>query len=115
MERQFGQQWCHKNEDRSRKNVSWLTVMVMMTLSFLFWFLVTQFTRLRLRSYQKMRVKIHKTPLQSVGWETLLVEEMDCSWMDSKFGGDRNSGLFGRPLGLRIKTLKISRVDLGRV
>ena len=53
--------------------------------------------------------------LQSVGWETLLVEEMDCSWMDSKFGGDRNSGLFGRPLGLRIKTLKISRVDLRRV
>ena len=35
--------------------------------------------------------------------------------MDSKFGGDRNSGRFGRPLGLRIKTLKISRVDLGRV
>ena len=53
--------------------------------------------------------------LQSVGRETLLVEEMDCSWMDSRFGGDRNGGLFGRPLGLRIKTHKISRVDLRRV
>ena len=28
IERKFGQQWCHENEDRSRKNVSWLTVMV---------------------------------------------------------------------------------------
>ena len=28
MERKFGQHWCHENEDRSRKNVSWLTVMV---------------------------------------------------------------------------------------
>ena len=28
VERTFGQKWCHENEDRSRKNVSWLTVMV---------------------------------------------------------------------------------------
>ena len=28
MERKFGQKWCHENEDRSRKNVSWLTVIV---------------------------------------------------------------------------------------
>ena len=41
--------------------------------------------------------------LQRVGWETRLVEEMDCDWMDAKVGGDRNSGLFGRPLGHRIK------------
>ena len=41
--------------------------------------------------------------LQSVGWETRLVEEMDCNWMDAKVGGDRNSGLFGRPRGHRIK------------
>ena len=41
--------------------------------------------------------------LQSVGWKTRLVEEMDCDWMDAKVGGDRNSGLFGRPLGHRIK------------
>ena len=27
MERKLGQKWCHENEDRSRKNVSWLTVM----------------------------------------------------------------------------------------
>ena len=41
--------------------------------------------------------------LQSVGWETRLVEEMDCNWLDAKLGGDRNSGLFGKPLGYRIK------------
>ena len=28
MEEQFGQQKCNKNEDRSRKDVTWLTVMV---------------------------------------------------------------------------------------
>ena len=28
MERKFGQKWCHESEDRPRKNVSWLTVMV---------------------------------------------------------------------------------------
>ena len=28
MEKQFGQQRCNKNEDRSRKDVTWLTVMV---------------------------------------------------------------------------------------
>ena len=27
-ERKFVQKWCHENKDRSRKNVSWLTVMV---------------------------------------------------------------------------------------
>ena len=28
LERKFGQHWCHENEDRSRKDVSWLTVMI---------------------------------------------------------------------------------------
>ncbi|KAJ7362067.1 hypothetical protein OS493_013156 [Desmophyllum pertusum] len=41
--------------------------------------------------------------LQSVGWNTRLVEEMDCEWFDAKVGGERNSGLFARPLGYRIK------------
>ena len=41
--------------------------------------------------------------LRSVGWDTRSVEEMDCNWMDTKVGGDRNSGFFGRPLEHRIK------------
>ena len=60
--------------------------------------------------------KATQNALQSVGWETRLVEEMNCNWMDAKVGGDRNSGLFGRPLGHRIKgTHKISCVELHRV
>ena len=41
--------------------------------------------------------------LRSVGWETRVVEEMDCNWMDIKVGGQRNRGFFGRPKGQRIK------------
>ena len=41
--------------------------------------------------------------LQNVGWETCVVEEMDCDWLDAKLGGDHNSGWFGKPLGHRIR------------
>ena len=108
MEKQFGQQRCNKNEDRSRKDVSWLTVMV--SDDFVVPALVLGHSIQTFSCYKTMIALISgnvskdtQKALQSVGWETRLVEEMDCNWMDAKVGGDRNSGLFGRPLGHRIK------------
>ena len=101
MERKFGQKWCHENEDRSRKNVSWLTVMV--SNDFVVPALVLGYSIQTFSCHKTMIALISgnvskdtQKALQSVGWETRLVEEMDCNWMDAKVGGDRNSGLFGR-------------------
>ena len=108
MEKQFGQQRCNKNEDRSRKNVSWLTVMV--SNDFVVPALVLGYSIQTFSCHKTMIALISgnvskdtQKALQSVGWETRLVEEMDCNWMDAKVGGDRNSGVFGIPPRKRIK------------
>ena len=108
MEKQFGQQWCNKTEFRSRNDVTWLTVMV--NDDFVVPALVLGQSIQTFSCHKNMIALISRNvsegtqnALQRVGWETRLVEEMDCDWMDAKVGGDRNSGLFGRPLGHRIK------------
>ena len=108
LERQFGKQWCNKNEFGPRKDVAWLTVMV--NDDFVVPALVLGHSIQTFSCHKNMIAltsgnvsKDTQKALQSVGWETRLVEEMDCNWMDAKVGGDRNSGLFGRPLGHRIK------------
>ena len=40
---------------------------------------------------------------RDVGWQTRVVEEIDCNWLEIKIGGQRNCGFLGRPRGLRIK------------
>ena len=107
METRFGQDWC-KEHGKSRSNVTWLTVMVgdeYITPALTLGDSIRTFS-----CQQNMTAFISKSVseetrnvLQSVGWDTRLVEEMDCNWMDVKVGGDRNSGLLGRPSGHRIR------------
>ena len=107
METRFGQDWC-KEHGESQSNVTWLTVMVNDE------FVIPALSlghSIRTFSCQPSMIAFisksvseeTRNVLQSVGWDTRLVEEMDCNWMDVKVGGDRNSGLLGRPLGHRIK------------
>ena len=107
IESRFGQDWCKENV-KSRSDVTWLTVVV--NDEFIVPALVLGHS-LRTFSCQKNMIAFISEEvstgavkaLQNVGWETRLVEEMDCNWLDAKIGGDRNSGLFGRPLGHRIR------------
>ena len=84
MEKQFGQQRCNKNEDRSRKNVSWLTVMVsndFVVPALVLGDLIQTFTchKTMIALISENVSKDTQKALQSVGWETRLVEEMDCN------------------------------------
>ena len=108
IESRFGQGWCKEKHIKSRSNVTWLTIVV--DENFASSALVLGHS-IRTFSCQKNMIALisetvdeaTRKALQSVGWETRLVEEMDCDWLDAKLGGDRNSGLFGKPLGYRIK------------
>ena len=108
IESRFGQEWCKEKHIKSRSNVTWLTIVV--DENFASAALVLGHS-IRTFSCQKNMIAlisetVHegtRKALQSVGWETRLVEEMDCNWLDAKLGGDRNSGLFGKPRGYRIK------------
>ena len=107
IESRFGQDWCRDNVT-PRSDVTWLTAMV--NDEYAVPALVLGHS-IRTFSCQKNMVAFisetvsegTRKALQSVGWETRLVEEMDCNWMDAKLGGDRNSGWFGKPLGRGIK------------
>ena len=108
IESRFGQEWCKEKHIKSRSSVTWLTIVV--DENFASSALVLGHS-IRTFSCQKNMIALisetvnegTRKALQSVGWETRLVEEMDCDWLDAKLGGDRNSGLFGKPLGYRIK------------
>lgn len=107
LERRFGQDWCRENVV-SRGDVTWLTVVV--NDDFVAAALVLGHS-IRTFSCQRNMIAFISVEvsegavkaIQSVGWEARLVEEMDCDWLDAKIGGNRNSGLFGRPLGHRIR------------
>ncbi|XP_078347773.1 glycogenin-1-like [Oculina patagonica] len=107
LETRFGQDWCKENV-KPRSDVTWLTAMV--NDDFAVPALVLGHS-IRTFSCQKNMIAFiservsegTRKALQSVGWNTRLVEEMDCNWLDAKLGGDRNSGWFGKPLGHRIK------------
>ena len=107
LESRFGQEWCKENV-RQRSDVTWLTQVV--NDEFVVPTLVLGHS-IRTFSCQKNMIAFiaesvslgARKALQSVGWETRLVEEMDCDWLDSKLGGDRNRGFFGRPRGNRIR------------
>ena len=107
MESRFGQDWCKENT-ASRSDVTWLTVVV--NDEFVVPVLVLGHS-IRTFSCQKNMIVFiteavsvsARRALRSVGWDTRLVEQMDCNWMDAKVGGDRNNGFFARPLGHRIK------------
>lgn len=108
IESRFGQDWCKKQHIKSRSNITWLTIVV--DENFASAALVLGHS-IRTFSCQKNMIALisetvsegTRKALQSVGWETRLVEEMDCNWLDAKLGGDRNSGLLGKPLGYRIR------------
>ena len=107
IESRFGQDWCKENV-KPRSDVTWLTVTV--NEDFAAPTLVLG-NSIRTFSCQKNMVAFvsemvsegTRKALQSVGWETRVVEEMDCDWLDAKLGGDRNSGWLGKPLGHRIR------------
>ncbi|KAJ7362064.1 hypothetical protein OS493_013153 [Desmophyllum pertusum] len=107
IESRFGQDWCKENV-KPRSDVTWLTIVV--DEDFAVPALVLGHS-IRTFSCQKNMIALisetvsegTRKALQSVGWNTRLVEEMDCEWLDAKVGGERNSGLFARPLGYRIK------------
>ena len=98
METRFGQDWCKENTT-PRGDVTWLTVMI--NDDFVVPALVLGYS-IRTFSCQKNMIAFisenvsegTRKTLQSVGWDTRLVEEMDCNWMDAKVGGDRNGGFF---------------------
>ncbi|XP_078347922.1 glycogenin-1-like [Oculina patagonica] len=108
IESRFGQDWCEEKYLESRSDVTWLTIVV--DENFASTALVLGHS-IRTFSCQKNMIAFvservsegTRKVLQSVGWNTRLVEEMDCDWLDAKLGGDRNSGWFARPRGYRIK------------
>ncbi|KAJ7378888.1 hypothetical protein OS493_019579 [Desmophyllum pertusum] len=107
IESRFGQDWCKENV-KPRSDVTWLTIVV--DEDFAVPALVLGHSIRTFSCQRNMIALISDTvsegtrkALQSVGWDTRLVEEMDCEWLDAKVGGERNSGLFARPLGHRIK------------
>ena len=107
IESRFGQDWCKENAE-PRSDVTWLTVVV--NDEFIVPVLVLGYTIQKFSCQKKMIAFISAEvsegavkALQNVGWETRLVEEMDCNWLDAKIGGDRNSGFFGKPPGHRIR------------
>ena len=108
IESRFGQDWCKEQQIKSRSNITWLTIVV--DENFASSALVLGHS-IRTFSCQKNMIALisetvserTRKALQSVGWKTRLVEEMDCNWLDAKLGGDRNSGLLGKPLGYRIR------------
>lgn len=107
LESRFGQDWCKENM-KVRSNVTWLTALV--NDLFVVPTLVLGHSIRTFSCQKNMMVFISekvsegaRNALHRVGWETRLVKGMDCDWLDSKLGGDRNSGLFGKPLGYRIK------------
>ena len=108
IESRFGRDWCKEKKIESRSDVTWLTIVV--DDKFAVPSLVLGHSIRTFSCYNNMIVLIServsegtRKALQTVGWETRLVEEMDCDWLDAKLGGDRNSGMFGKPLGYRIK------------
>jgi len=107
LESRFGRDWCKENV-KPRRDVTWLTALV--NDDFVVPALVLGHT-IDMFSCQKNMIAFisesvsvgARNALRSVGWDTRLVEEMDCNWLDVKLGGERNRGIFGRPLGHRIK------------
>ena len=107
IESRFAQDWCKENVG-PRSDVAWLTVAV--NDDFIPAVVVLGHSIRTFSCHNNMIVFISEEvsenavkALQSVGWETRLVEEMDCNWLDVKMGGDRNSGFLGRPRGHRIR------------
>ena len=105
IESRFGQDWCKENV-KSRSDVTWLTVVVndefippALNLAH----------SLRTFSCNKNMISFISEELsegavkalQNVGWETRVVEEMDCSWLDAKIGRGRNNSLSSSLRGAR--------------
>ncbi len=107
IESRFGQDWCREKVKR-RSDVTWLTIVVdenFASAALVLGHSIRTFScqRNMIAFISEMVSKATRKALQSVGWNTLLVEEMDCNWLDAKLGGDRNSGWFARPRGYRIR------------
>ena len=106
IESRFGQEWCKENV-QSRSDVTWLTIVV--NDNFVVPALVLAHSIRTFSCHKNMIALIADTvtkeaqrALQRVGWETRVVEAMDCDWLDAKLSFERNEGLFGRPRGYRI-------------
>ena len=103
IESRFGQEWCKEKYVESRSDVAWLTIVV--DENFASSAALVLGHSIRTFSCQKNMIALisemvsegARKALRSVGWETRLVEEMDCHWLDAKLGG------FGKPLGIEIK------------
>lgn len=107
LETRFGQVWCEENVV-PRSDVTWLTSVV--NDEFVVPVLVLGHSIATFSCHKNMIVLISEAVsngsrevLQRVGWNTRVVEELDCNWLDEKIGGDRNNGFFGRPRGHRIR------------
>ena len=90
IESRFGQDWC-KEKVKPRSDVTWLTIVD--DEDFAVPALVLGHS-IRTFSCQKNMIALISEPvsegtrkaLQSVGWNTRKVEEMDCEWLDAKVG-----------------------------
>ncbi|XP_022790015.1 glycogenin-1-like [Stylophora pistillata] len=106
IESRFGQEWCKENV-QARSDVTWLTIVV--DDNFVVPALVLAHSIQAFSCHKNMIVLISDTvteeaqaALEKVGWDTRLVEAMDCDWLDAKMNLERNEGLFARPRGYRI-------------
>ena len=99
IESRFGQEWCKEKYIKSRSNVAWLTIVVdeiyASSAALVLGHSITTFScqRNMIALISETVSEGTRKALQSVGWETRLVEEMDCHWLDAKLGGDRRSGI----------------------
>lgn len=107
LERQFGQEWCKRNV-KPRSDVTWLTAMV--NDDFAIPALVLGHSIRTFSCQQNMiafvsnKVSVGaRKALERVGWDTRLVEGMDCDWLDARLGSKQDTGFFARPGGNRIK------------
>lgn len=107
LERQFGQEWCKRNV-KPRSDVTWLTAMV--NDDFAIPALVLGHSIRTFSCQQNMIAFVSnkvsagaRKALERVGWDTRLVEGMDCDWLDARLGSKQDTGFFARPGGNRIK------------
>lgn len=107
IESRFGQEWCRILYIKKKK-VTWLTIVV--NDEFAIPALVLGDSIQTFSCQRNMIALISDTlsmgtqrALQKVGWDTRIVEAMDCDWLETKLGVTDYGGLFGRAQNHGIK------------
>lgn len=90
IESRFGQEWCKENFTSRKNNVTWLTIVVndefaipALVLGLSIQTFSCQRNMVALIS-DTLSTETHRA-LQKIGWDTRIVEAMDCDWLETKY------------------------------